>query len=162
VIGAGRLRAQALGGPSRCYAASVTAADTRRLPPTGHRPAGAARLGSLTAFFRISDDAALAKSIDDKAALAGLAVAEFGHFQLARAQIERSAADPATAMQPFMAAIDAFHARTVPADWLEGLVKAYVGAGVAADFYGEVAGLLDPGPRPWSTRCSRTPGTPGS
>jgi len=81
---------------------------------------------------------------DDKADLAGLAVDEFGHFQLARAQIERYGADPATAMQPFMAAIDAFHARTVPADWLEGLVKAYVGAGVAADFYGEVAGLLDP------------------
>ena len=100
--------------------------------------------GSLTAFFRMSEDAALAESIDDKAALAGLAVAEFGHFQLARARIERSAADPATAMQPFMAAVDAFHARTEPADWLEGLVKAYVGGGVAADFYGEVAGLLDP------------------
>jgi len=54
--------------------------------------------GSLTAFFRMSEDAALAESIDDKAALAGLAVAEFGHFQLARAQIERSAADAATAM----------------------------------------------------------------
>ena len=92
----------------------------------------------------MSEDAALAESIDDKAALAGLAVAEFGHFQLALARIERSAADPATAMQPFMAAVDAFHARTEPADWLEGLVKAYVGAGVAADFYGGVAGLLDP------------------
>jgi len=98
--------------------------------------------GSLTAFFRMSEDAALAESIDDQAALAGLAVAEFGHFQLARARIERSAADPAMAMQPFMAAVDAFHARTEPADWLEGLVKAYVGAGVAADFYGEVAGRL--------------------
>ncbi len=100
--------------------------------------------GSLTAFFRLSQDAALAESIGDKADLAGLAVAEFGHFQLARARIERSGADPAAAMQPFMAAIDAFHARTEPADWLEGLVKAYVGAGVAADFYGAVAGFLDP------------------
>jgi hypothetical protein len=99
--------------------------------------------GSLTAFFRMSEDAALAESIDDKAALAGLAVAEFGHFQLARARIERSAADPARAMQPFMAAVDAFHARTEPADWLEGLVKAYVGDSIASDFYREVAARLD-------------------
>ena len=47
-------------------------------------------------------------------------------------------------MQPFVGRVDAFHARTAPADWLEGLVKAYVGDGVAADFYREVAGLLDP------------------
>jgi hypothetical protein len=145
VIGADRLRAQALGGPSRCYAASVTAADIPAPAADGVIDLlGLLAYGSLTAFFRMSEDAALAESIDDKAALAGLAVAEFGHFQLARARIERSAADPAMAMQPFMAAVDAFHARTEPADWLEGLVKAYVGGGVAADFYGEVAGLLDP------------------
>ena len=47
-------------------------------------------------------------------------------------------------MQPFIAALDAFHARTAPADWLEGLVKAYVGDGIAADFYRAVADLLDP------------------
>jgi hypothetical protein len=140
------VRAQAIPGrPLRCYAACVTAADTPAPAADGVIDLlGLLAYGSLTAFFRMSEDAALAESIDDKAALAGLAVAEFGHFHLARAQIERSAADPATAMQPFMAAIDAFHARTVPADWLEGLVKAYVGSGVAADFYGEVAGFLDP------------------
>jgi hypothetical protein len=47
-------------------------------------------------------------------------------------------------MHPFVAAIDAFHARTAPSDWLEGLVKAYVGDGIAADFYRTVAELLDP------------------
>ena len=35
-------------------------------------------------------------------------------------------------MEPFVAALDAFHERTAPADWLEGLVKAYVGDGIAA------------------------------
>jgi hypothetical protein len=39
--------------------------------------------------------------------------------------------------------VDAFHARTAPADWLEGLVKAYVGDGLAADFYRTVATVLD-------------------
>ncbi len=50
-------------------------------------------------------------------------------------------------MQPFVAAVDAFHARTAPADWLEGLVKAYVGDGIAADFYRAVAEVLDPDTR---------------
>ena len=99
---------------------------------------------SLTAFFRVSDDAALAISLADKTALAELAVAEFGHFQLVRRRIEEMQADPTEVMQPFVGAIDAFHARTAPADWLEGLVKAYVGDGIAADFYRAVAQVLEP------------------
>ncbi len=102
---------------------------------------------SLTAFFRLSDDAALAISLSDKTALAEMAVAEFGHFQLLRARIEEMSTDPQVAMQPFVAAVDAFHARTAPADWLEGLVKAYVGDGIAADFYRAVAQVLDPASR---------------
>ena len=52
--------------------------------------------------------------------------------------------DPEAAMQPFVAAIDGFHESTAPADWLEGLMKAYVGDGVGVDFYREVARFLDP------------------
>jgi tRNA-(MS[2]IO[6]A)-hydroxylase (MiaE)-like len=98
----------------------------------------------LIAFFRLSDDAALAPSIADKAALGEMAVAEFGRFRLLCGQISRMDAQPDRAMQPFVAALDAFHARTAPADWLEGLVKAYVGDGIAADFYRAVAELVDP------------------
>jgi hypothetical protein len=98
----------------------------------------------LVAFFRLSDDAALAPSLADKAALGAMAVSEFGHFQLLCGQISRMDADPDQAMLPFVAALDDFHARTPPADWLEGLVKAYVGDGIAADFYRAVAELVDP------------------
>jgi hypothetical protein len=99
---------------------------------------------SLTAFFRLTDDAALALALSDKTALAEMAVAEFGHYQLLRARLEESSADPEAAMQPFVAPVDAFHARTAPSDWLEGLVKAYVGDGIAADFYRAVAHVLEP------------------
>ncbi len=99
---------------------------------------------SLVAFFQLSADAGLATSLDDKAALAGMAAAQFGHFRLVRDQIERTHAVPAEAMRPFVGVIDAFHARTAPADWLEGLVKAYVGDGIAADFYRMVAELVNP------------------
>jgi tRNA-(MS[2]IO[6]A)-hydroxylase (MiaE)-like len=98
----------------------------------------------LVAFFRLSDDAALAPSLSDKAALGEMAVAEFGHFQLLRDQITRMGSIPERAMLPFVGALDAFHARTAPSNWLEGLVKAYVGDGFAADFYRAVAELLDP------------------
>jgi tRNA-(MS[2]IO[6]A)-hydroxylase (MiaE)-like len=97
----------------------------------------------LVAFFRLTDDAALAVSLADKAALAEMAVAEFGHFQLLRRRLIALHADPAAVMQPFVVALDDFHARTAPADWLEGLVKAYVGDGIAADFYRTVSTLLD-------------------
>lgn len=98
----------------------------------------------LVAFFRLSEDAALAQSLADKAALGEMAVAEFGHFQLLRDQLARLGAVPEQAMLPFVAPLDAFHARTVPANWLEGLVKAYVGDGIAADFYRAVGELLGP------------------
>ena len=98
----------------------------------------------LVAFFRLSEDAALAPSLSDKAALGEMAVAEFGHFQMLRGQIARMGATPEQAMQPFVEPLDAFHARTAPSDWLEGLVKAYVGDGIAADFYRAIAVLLDP------------------
>ena len=104
---------------------------------------GVLAYASLVAFFRLSDDAAVAVSLADKEAMAGMAVAQFGHFKLLRRRLEEMHADPEQAMSPFVAAIDAFHARTAPADWLEGLVKAYVGDGIAADFYRALAELLD-------------------
>jgi len=134
----------------RClYAALVTQAAGAS-EPGPQAPAdgvldllGIVAYAQLTAFFRLTDDAALAVELADKAALAELAAAEFGHFQLVRRRIEALGADPWQVMAPFVAAVDAFHARTAPADWLEGLVKAYVGDGIAADFYRTVATLLD-------------------
>jgi hypothetical protein len=98
----------------------------------------------LVAFFRLAEDAARAPSLPDKADLATMAVAQFSHFRLVRDRLASLGADPEQAMQPFVPAIEEFHARTVPADWLEGLVKAYVGDGIAADFLRFAAHLLDP------------------
>ena len=104
---------------------------------------GVLACGELSAFERLCADAALAPTLDDKAEIAAMACAEFGHFQLLRARLTDLGVDAETAMRPFVAALDAFHASTAPADWLEGLVKAYVGDGIAADFYREISVLLD-------------------
>ena len=98
----------------------------------------------LVAFLRLSSDAALAPTLADKAALGGMAVAEFAHFRALHGELERIGAAPEQAMAPFVEPLDEFHARTAPSDWLESLVKAYVGDGIAADFYRAVAELLDP------------------
>jgi hypothetical protein len=138
---------QRAGRPGRrsCYASRVTGDQQPAAPADGVLDLlGLLAYASLTAFFRVSDDAALAISLADKAALAELAVAEFGHFQLLRRRIEALDADPTEVMQPFVRAVDAFHARTAPSDWLEGLVKAYVGDGIAADFYRAVSRVLEP------------------
>lgn len=104
---------------------------------------GALAYGELTAFERLADDAAFAPTIADKAALAAMAVAEYHHFALLRDRLVSLGAAPELAMEPFTEALAAFHERTAPGDWLEGLVKAYVGDGIAEDFYREVSAYLD-------------------
>ena len=99
--------------------------------------------GELTAFERLADDGSFAPTVADKAALAAMAVAEYNHFSLLRDRLAELGVDPDEAMQPFMPALEAFHERTTPRDWLEGLVKAYVGDGIATDFYREVSAYLD-------------------
>jgi len=97
----------------------------------------------LTAFERLADDARFAPTLEDRAALGGMAVAEFGHFRLLHARLTALGVNSDAAMAPFVPALDAFHESTAPGDWLEGLIKAYVGDGIAADFYREVASYLD-------------------
>lgn len=104
---------------------------------------GALAYGELTAFSRLAGDAELAPSLADKVALAQVAASEFRHYEALAARIEDLGAQPQEAMAPFVAPVDAFHDRTAPNDWLEGLVKAYVGDGIATDFYREVAAFVD-------------------
>jgi tRNA-(MS[2]IO[6]A)-hydroxylase (MiaE)-like len=104
---------------------------------------GALAYGELTAFERLADDASFAPTIPDKAALAAMAVAEYHHFALLTDRLTELGASPETAMAPFVEALEGFHERTAPGDWLEGLVKAYVGDGIAEDFYREVSAYLD-------------------
>ena len=104
---------------------------------------GAIAYGEMSAFERLSEDAKMAPGLPDKAELARMASTEFAHFEGLSHRLAELGADPFEAMSPFVAPFDAFHLRTAPADWLEGLVKAYVGDGLAADFYREIATFLD-------------------
>ncbi|WP_037573108.1 ferritin-like fold-containing protein [Phaeacidiphilus oryzae] len=104
---------------------------------------GALAYGELSAFERLAEDAKLAPGLEEKAALAGMATAEFGHYQILHDRLVEIGVEPSEAMQPFRDPVDSFHRMTAPSDWLEGLVKAYVGDAIAVDFYREVAIRLD-------------------
>ena len=104
---------------------------------------GVIAYGELSAFERLVDDAKLAPTVRDKVEMAAMASLEFGHVSRLHERLRELGSDPFEAMAPFEAAIDLFHAHTAPSDWYEGLVKAYVGDGMAADFYREIAAYLD-------------------
>jgi rubrerythrin len=104
---------------------------------------GALAYGELAAFERLAEDAKLAPTLADKAALARMASAEFQHFEQLNERLRAIDEEPTSAMDPFAKALDEFHRQTAPSDWLEGLVKAYVGDSIASDFYREVAARLD-------------------
>ncbi len=108
---------------------------------------GVIAYGEISAFERLAEDSKLAPSLEDKVALAAMASAEFGKVEPLHRRITELGADPFASMKPFRAAIDQFHLHTAPSDWLEGLVKAYVGDGLANDFYREIAAHLDPDTR---------------
>lgn len=104
---------------------------------------GVLAYGELSAFDRMSEDARSAPTMAGRAALSAMAAAEMGHY----AKIERFLAghgvDVEEAMRPFIGHFDTWHASTAPRSWLESLVKAYVGDGLAADLYRAMAGWLD-------------------
>ncbi len=108
---------------------------------------GAIAYGEISAFERLAEDAKLAPTLQDKVALASMASAEFGKVAALHARISELGTDPFVAMAPFRLPIDQFHLHTAPADWLEGLIKAYVGDGLANDFFREIAAYLDPDTR---------------
>jgi hypothetical protein len=99
--------------------------------------------GALTAFERLAEDAGGAPTLADRVLMSTLAARQMDHFERVRGFLATFDADVLSAMGPFHAPFDAFHGHTKPKDWLEGLVKAYVGDGFAADFYREVAAFVD-------------------
>lgn len=108
---------------------------------------GVLAYGELSAFDRMAADARYAPTLAGRVALAQMAAAEMGHFRLLTAYLDQHSLAVEQAMAPFVRPIDAFHDSTAPHSWLESLVKAHVGDGLAADFYREIAEWLDPATR---------------
>ncbi|GAA1925140.1 ferritin-like domain-containing protein [Nocardioides lentus] len=128
--------------------AAVLSVSDEALADDGYRAAvvdlvAAVAYGEISAFERLAEDAKLAPTLADKVELGSMAAAQLGHVTELRERLHALGVDPFEAMEPFREPIESFHRHTAPSDWWEGLVKAYVGDGLAADFYLEIAGFLD-------------------
>lgn len=99
--------------------------------------------GELSAFDRLAEDARTAPTLTGRAALSSMAAAEIGHYRMLEQALASRGVAVDEAMQPFAQPFEAFNSSTAPHSWLESLVKAYVGDGLAADFYREVAEWLE-------------------
>lgn len=104
---------------------------------------GALAYAELSAFAHLADDAGLAPTLGGRAEMSAMAAVEFGHHRQIARRLAELGADAEQAMLPFVAALESYHALTRPSTWLESVVKAYVGDGMAADFYREVATFVD-------------------
>jgi hypothetical protein len=98
--------------------------------------------GELLAFDRMAADARLAPDLAHRAVLSEMAGVEIANYRRLAARLHELGVDSDDAMRPFVAPLDGYHDSTEPKDYLEALTKAYVGDGIADDFFREVAKLL--------------------
>ena len=104
---------------------------------------GVLAYGELTAFIRMAVDSDLAPTLSLKSSMAGLANTEYVQYSVLVEHMRSHDIDPDAAMAPFVVPFASYHERTKPKGWLEGLVKAYVGDGIAKDFYREMSVFVD-------------------
>lgn len=104
---------------------------------------GVLAYGELSAFDHLADDAGLAPTLAGRAQMSAMAAVEFGHYQRLAERLGELGVTPDAAMAPFVAALETYHTLTQPSTWLESVVKAFVGDGMAADFYREISAFVD-------------------
>jgi hypothetical protein len=99
--------------------------------------------GEFAAFHRLIEESAMAPDVRSRIAIARMAASEVGHFDRLAEKVEAmTGLEPDQAVERYRSVFDQYHRATTPKTWYEALVKAYVGDGLAADFYTELADML--------------------
>ncbi len=98
----------------------------------------------LVAFDQMAADARLAPDLHRRAVLSEMAAREIDNYCRLAERLRELGVEAEDAMRPYVGALRDYHEQTAPKDWLEALTKAYVGDGVADDFYREIAAYLEP------------------
>jgi 1,2-phenylacetyl-CoA epoxidase catalytic subunit len=104
---------------------------------------GALAYAELVAFDRMAADARLAPDLNRRAVLSEMAAREIDNYSRLADRMRELGADPEAAMRAFVVPLQEYHEQTEPNDWLEALTQAYVGDGLADDFYRAIAASLD-------------------
>jgi hypothetical protein len=113
------------------------------LPPVAEL-LGLLAYAELVAFDQMAADARLAPDLRRRAVLSEMAAREITNYRRLAERLLQLGVEAEQAMRPYVGALRDYHDQTEPKDWLEALAKAYVGDGVADDFYREIAAYLDP------------------
>jgi hypothetical protein len=132
---------------------AVTEPAPSNAPSAGDQPAGTdlpavvdllglLAYAELMAFDTMAADARLAPDLRRRAMLSAMAAREVDNYRRLESRLTQLGAAPEQAMRPYVSALADYHRQTEPDGWLEALTKAYVGEGIADDFYREVAGYL--------------------
>lgn len=101
----------------------------------------------LFAFETLARDAALATTLEAKVALGAIACREYEHFAMVSGRLIEIGVDPEDVLGVYVPILTDFHRKAAPRDLLEGLMEAYVGHGISADFGREISRYVDPGTR---------------
>jgi hypothetical protein len=104
---------------------------------------GVLAYGELTTYQSLAVHAFSAPDLAARVALCRYAAADFEHVRRLEARLVELGSTLERAMAPFTVVIDDLNRRTRAETWLEGLVKATVADGIIADFYREMARLVD-------------------
>jgi hypothetical protein len=103
---------------------------------------GVLAYAELLAFDRMAADARLAPDLTRRAMLSEMAAREIDNYCRLANRLTELGAGPEDSMRPFVVPLQEYHEQTEPNDWLEALTKAYVGDGLADDFYRQIAAFL--------------------
>jgi 1,2-phenylacetyl-CoA epoxidase catalytic subunit len=96
----------------------------------------------VAAFYRLTDQARMSPSLRGRIAMASMAAAEMGHYEMLRDALAARGVDVEQVMTGYISALENYHRLTTPSTWLEALVKTFIGDALAADFYREIADVL--------------------
>lgn len=99
--------------------------------------------GEYAAVRRLIDESAMAPSTRDRIALMSLMGAQIEHFQMLSERVVADGGDVEVAVDRHIGVFDRYHQVTEPSNWLEVLVKQYIGDGMVADFFAEMADMID-------------------
>lgn len=127
----------------------ATKVDISSLTPTLNHFLGQSAYCELGAFDSLARAVFTAPDLAAKEGLSAAAGRALSKHHGLVAEISRREADPATEMEPFAVALDAFRAKTQGADWHELLLSCYLTGGLLDDFFIRLSDGLprDVGPR---------------
>ncbi len=98
--------------------------------------------GEYAAVQRLIDESAMAPTTGDRVNLMRMIGSEIDHFDVLAGQVTAAGGSVDGAVARHVAVFDKYHRVTTPSNWLEVLVKLYIGDSMVADFFAELGQAL--------------------